>query len=97
MTSWLKARFGRHLPVLLTLMFPHCAYLDLVFGEEPTLDPCDPVANYYQADGAHYIERDFVKDDGTLDYQRYFDSQKAGASPCDPLRKAEEQKSQKQP
>ncbi|MBE7436879.1 MAG: hypothetical protein HS115_00375 [Spirochaetales bacterium] len=62
------------------------------FADEPTIDPCDPVANYYQPGGAHYIERDFVKDDGTLDYQRYFDSQKPGASPCDPIRKNEEQK-----
>src|SRR5438132_1704320 len=51
------------------------------------IDPCDPGSNVYEKDGKHFIDSDMVREDGTLDYGKIFELNKAESSPCDPLRK----------
>jgi len=50
------------------------------------VDPCDPAGNVYIND-RHYLDRDYVNEDGTLNYRKYFDNRGIQASPCDPLNK----------
>ncbi len=56
------------------------------FAKPTPIDPCDPVTNIYEGE-KHYIERDYLKEDGTLDYEKYFKSRESETSPCDPLKK----------
>ena len=56
------------------------------FYEVEEIQDCDPVKNYFY-NGQHYIERDYVKEDGTLDYKKYYESRRIQASECDPLKK----------
>ncbi|MEQ8349982.1 MAG: hypothetical protein RH862_00760 [Leptospiraceae bacterium] len=51
-----------------------------IFGE-PTMDPCDPAHNYYEGD-RHYISRDYVQEDGTLDRHKMLDAMKPGHGRC---------------
>ncbi|HBS05560.1 MAG TPA: hypothetical protein DEA96_11375 [Leptospiraceae bacterium] len=51
-----------------------------IFGE-PTMDPCDPAHNYYEGD-RHYISRDYVREDGTLDQQKMLEALKPGHGNC---------------
>ena len=37
------------------------------------MDPCDPAHNYYEGD-RHYISRDYVQEDGTLDQQKMLEA-----------------------
>ena len=75
-------------PLLLILLasLPSC---DLIFGE-PTMDPCDPAHNYYEGD-RHYIGRDYVQEDGTLNQEKMLDALRPGYGGCaDPLKIAKE-------
>jgi len=54
------------------------------FAKMTDIDPCDPASNVYEGDD-HYVERDFINEDGELDYDRWFKSRKMSASECDPL------------
>lgn len=71
--------------LVFVLALPACSW----FGpaELPPPSPCDPVANIY-SDGQHFISRDYVTEDGTMDYARWFESRRIQASPCDPTSKA---------
>lgn len=60
-------------------------------GQESRIDPCDPASNLYEGD-KHYIERDFVNEDGILDYSKWFEVLDVRSSHCDPLKRAEEEK-----
>ena len=53
----------------------------------PRPSPCDPAASLY-IKKQHYISRDFVTEDGTVDYARWFESRKVQSSPCDPVSKS---------
>ncbi|MCB1139957.1 MAG: hypothetical protein KDK23_14445 [Leptospiraceae bacterium] len=72
---------------LITLAaLPSC---ELIFGE-PTMDPCDPAHNYYEGD-RHYIGRDYVQEDGTLNQEKMLDALRPGYGGCaDPLKIAKE-------
>lgn len=59
------------------------------FNEPKDIDPCDPVKNYYDGK-THYIERDFVKEDGTLDYDLMFEKLDPEASPCAGIRNGDD-------
>jgi hypothetical protein len=52
-----------------------------MFNEPSEIDPCDPIKNYYDGK-THYIEREFVREDGTLDYDLMFEKLKPESSPC---------------
>ena len=54
----------------------------------PRPSPCDPAASLY-IKKQHYISRDFVTEDGTVDYARWFESRKLQSSPCDPVTKGD--------
>ncbi len=54
--------------------------------EPPKPNVCDPTSSLYIKD-QHYISRDYVTEDGTVDYARWFESRKAQSSPCDPITK----------
>ena len=75
---------------LLTLL-PACREFEQAFlSEETPIDPCDPTSSTY--DGyVHFIERDFLTEDGTLDYRKWFEASRAESSDCDPLRVRERQ------
>lgn len=47
-------------------------------------DPCDTGVNVYRGD-THFIERDFLLEDGTIDYQKWISITDPALSPCDPL------------
>ncbi|MBX7058703.1 MAG: hypothetical protein K1X75_11615 [Leptospirales bacterium] len=48
-------------------------------------DPCDAGVNVYD-DNTHFFERDFVTDQGRVNYQRWFEiKDDPRTSPCDPL------------
>lgn len=55
------------------------------FAKPSPIDPCDPTSSVYEGE-KHYIERDFVKEDGTLDMERWFEAKSVQSSPCDPLK-----------
>lgn len=80
------------LPVLLTMTLLHCPReLPNPFEKTTPADPCDPLSNVYKGE-KHYIDRQFVKDDGTLDYGAMFKSDRVQSSPCDPLNKKKDEK-----
>jgi len=78
---------SRLLLCLLTcLALSGCQRLKSMFAQgDNTLDPCDPISNHYEGD-RHFIERDFVTEDRTIDYQRLFEADRIYNSPCDPIR-----------
>jgi hypothetical protein len=80
--SWLNIVF--YLIVIAGLT--SCEAIKNALKPEPTIDPCDPAANLYDKEGKHYVDRDFLRDDGTLDYKRYFRMQASRETPCDPLK-----------
>ena len=73
------------LAAALTFLLAGCELIKPLMEETTEMNPCDPVANLYEG-GHHYIERDYVKEDGTLDFNRWFKSRKVESSPCDPLK-----------
>lgn len=52
-------------------------------------DPCDAGVNVYRGD-THFIERDFLREDGTIDYEKWVAITDPSLSPCDPLNTARE-------
>lgn len=47
--------------------------------------PCDPMYNYYE-NNKHFFYKEYLKDDGTIDYKKLLESQKnLDKSACDPL------------
>lgn len=53
------------------------------FGHVEDIEDCNPIADYYER-GAHYIRRDLVRDDGTLDYKKLLEDSKPQNSECYP-------------
>ena len=78
---------------LLPLIFPAflvcfsaCREFEQAFMAEDTeIDPCDPTSSTYHG-YAHFIERDFLSEDGTLDYEKWFEKRYPGASACNPIK-----------
>lgn len=58
-------------------------------------DPCDPSFNIYVGE-THFIERDFLKEDGTIDYEKWVRIADPQSSPCDPLNTAAERRRREQ-
>ncbi len=56
----------------------------LIFHSMGEPDPCDAGVNVYRGD-THFIERDFLLEDGTIDYQKWVSITDPALSPCDPL------------
>ncbi len=56
----------------------------LFFDRMTEPDPCDAGANVYRGE-THFIERDFLREDGTIDYDKWLRITDPGLSPCDPL------------
>lgn len=56
------------------------------FRSKPTVDPCDPATNLYD-DGKHFLERDYLTEEGTIDYKKLLEMNEIQKSPCDPLQK----------
>ncbi|WP_167481745.1 hypothetical protein [Leptospira bouyouniensis] len=52
-------------------------------GYSEDIQDCNPIADYYEK-GTHYIRRDLVKDDNTLDYKKLMEDTKPQASECYP-------------
>lgn len=55
-------------------------------GYNEDIQDCNPVADYYEQ-GNHYIRRDLVKDDNTLDYKKLLEETKPQTSECYPTNK----------
>lgn len=55
------------------------------------ISPCDPIGNLYVGD-QHYIERDYVTEEGRIDYKKYFRDRKIESSPCDPVSKSQKKR-----
>ena len=53
--------------------------------EEVKIDPCDPATNVY-LDGQHYIDSDYLNEDGQIDYKMWFEKSRPENSNCDPLK-----------
>jgi hypothetical protein len=49
------------------------------------VDDCDTMGNYYE-DGEHYINRDFISDEGALDYNKTFEKFKFENANCHPTK-----------
>lgn len=62
----------------LVFIFLHCKR-----GLSEDIQDCNPIADYYEK-GTHYIRRDLVTDDNTLDYKKLFEDTKPQASECYP-------------
>ncbi len=76
--------------LLILLPLVSCEELKSYFFSAPTpIDPCDPVSNMYEG-RKHYIDRRFVKEDGTLDYDLWFQAREVQYSECDPLQEEKE-------
>ncbi|MDX1959368.1 MAG: hypothetical protein SFU98_12395 [Leptospiraceae bacterium] len=61
-----------------------CGY-DKLFPKPSEINECDTMGNYYE-DGEHYINREFVNDDGTLDYKKQFEKSKQQNHDCYPTK-----------
>ncbi|TGN20334.1 hypothetical protein [Leptospira idonii] len=68
--------------ILLFLAFSHLAF-GCKRGYSEDIQDCNPIADYYDK-GTHYIRRDLVQDDGTLDYKKLLEDTKPQASECYP-------------
>ena len=67
------------------MAFASCRDLKEGLWDEVTPpEPCDAASNVYLGE-RHFLDRDFVRDDGTLDYERYLRLREPRASPCDPI------------
>ena len=62
---------------------------DYLFHSLSEPDPCDVGVNVYRGD-THFIERDFLREDGTIDYDKWVRITDPSLSPCDPLNTARE-------
>ena len=54
------------------------------FIKPTAIDPCDPVSNVYEGE-RHFIERSYIRDDGTIDYRKLFAAKDIQSSACDPV------------
>lgn len=63
-----------------------CQKIVALFQPEATPpDPCDPTTNVYYGE-THFFERELVREDGTLDFERWMSlKEDPRSSPCDPL------------
>ncbi len=66
-----------------------------LMNETSEPDPCDPSFNIYVGE-THFIERDFLKEDGTIDYEKWVRIADPQSSPCDPLNTAAERRRREQ-
>lgn len=57
----------------------------LFLAQDEPMKPCDPTYSTYHG-YVHFIERDFLTRDQTLDYRKWFESNQVEASQCDPLK-----------
>ena len=48
------------------------------------VEECDTMESYYEG-GEHYINREFVTEEGILDYQKQFEKSKSKNSKCNPV------------
>ncbi|MCB1141276.1 MAG: hypothetical protein H7A24_01195 [Leptospiraceae bacterium] len=49
------------------------------------IEECDTMGNFYES-GEHYINREFISDEGAIDYNRTFEKLKPENSRCHPTR-----------
>ncbi len=70
-----------------------CDVISNPFAPLEEIDPCDPAANTY-SDKKHFIERDYLDEDGRIDYRKMFKNLDKRSSPCDPLHGKEPQMQQ---
>ncbi len=62
----------------------------LFLAEDTPIEACDPTASTYHGYD-HFFDRDFLTRDGTLDYRKWFETNRVDASECDPLRVREQE------
>jgi hypothetical protein len=48
------------------------------------INQCDSIGNYYE-DGVHFINRDFINDEGSLDYKKLFEKSEEVNHDCYPI------------
>lgn len=69
------------------ILFSFCVVvffsLDCKNRQVQDIEDCNPIADYYEK-GVHYIRRDLVTDDNTIDYKKLFDGTRREASECFP-------------
>ncbi len=72
--------------LLLSLFSTSCTWKDVpnIFAEQIPPDPCDATNSAYLGD-KHFLDRRFLKDDGTLDRKALRKTLDPASSPCDPL------------
>ncbi len=53
--------------------------------ESTDINDCDSIGNYYE-DKTHFIKREFVTDDGVIDYKKLMEKYKGRDTVCNPLK-----------
>ena len=48
------------------------------------VEECDTMESYYEG-GEHYINRNFITEEGTLDYNKHFEKSESKNSKCNPV------------
>ncbi len=78
--------FFTHCERIINENFPFIKEFYYTFFPIEEFHPCDPVLNYYE-NNKHFFYKEYLKDDGTIDYKKLLESQKRlDQSPCDPLK-----------
>ena len=69
-----------------------CSFLNK--EEKLEINPCDPAANLYTEKNKHYFDTEYLKQDGTVDYNKWFKAYEVQSSNCDPARILKEKKAE---
>jgi len=65
--------------LLLTLLFIGCEEKHVI----EDVEECDEMGSYYEG-GEHYISREFITEEGVMDYKKQFDKSQIQNSKCYP-------------
>ncbi len=66
--------------LLILILFSNCKKKQ--FSD---VNECDTIGNYYE-NKEHFIKREFVNDDGEVDYKKLFQKYKGKETICNPLK-----------
>lgn len=69
-----------YLFLVFLILFSNCKKKQIV-----EVNDCDTIGNYYE-NKEHYIKREFVTDDGEIDYKKLFQKYKGSETICNPLK-----------
>lgn len=70
----------RRLLFLIIVLFIGCEEKHVI----EDVEECDTMGSYYE-NGEHYIDRQFVTEEGVMDYKKQFDKSEIKNSKCNPV------------